>query len=138
MTREHKEWDDTNLAVKAVLQGWPITDEQLKLCVDRLHEALENATTPRDVTRLVGAFARLYGQNQADRLSQQYINAVGEGVQTRILSPSEVATLMDSSIPDAEFIVEPEVVARPESQPPLAPVLLSHLGFGDGVFDPAG
>ena len=98
--REHREWDETAVIVKAAMREWPITGEQRQLCVDKLVLALERAVDADDVAKIVNAFAKLHGQNQADRMSQQYIDAVDEGVQTRILAPSEVAGLMGSSIPD--------------------------------------
>ena len=134
----HHEWNDTNMAVRAITVGWPLRADQLQLCVDKLHNALESATSARDITRLVGAFARLYGQNQADRLAAKYAIPVGEEVGVRILPPHQIANLMDSSIPSAEYIVEAKANAKDTTGSPLSLPLSPVPGFGDGVFDTSG
>jgi hypothetical protein len=106
---------------------------------------------PAASTRITMAFAKLQAQNLQLHLGGRYLDAVGDGVQTRILSPSEIVLMMDQSVPaipesgvsDAhqspqEFNVsEAEVITCEKSEPPsLAPLLPSRGVFGAGVFDP--
>jgi glucan phosphorylase len=124
----HNEWDDLPITCRAVAEGWPLTQDQLQLCVDKLHAALEDSHNPRDVARIVTAFSRLYGQNQTERLAQKYMLPIGQEGMTRVLAPSEIASEMDSSVPaieDRNSREEPEQEAWPD--PPIlsAPVLSS-------------
>lgn len=129
--------ENTKLACRAIIEDWNISTGTQDECVERLTEGLRMADNPRDIARIVTAFAKLKGQNIQVRLADKYLDAVGESVQERVLKPWEVASVIISSVgitPATESIAETPVTPEKSACPPLAGPDTSRGAFGAGIW----
>jgi hypothetical protein len=115
---------ETRTDVRAILEGWPMPAELLAKCVERLEQALESSSSPRDVARIVACFAKLQSQNIQVHLGQRAIDAVGESAI--LASPQELLSAMVASLPlvPPEYTGETiEEAEKPEWPSPALPAV---------------
>lgn len=129
---------DALLFGRAIKERWPMSEETKARWLAKLDRNIENGTI-RESTSALKVAATLDALTQRDELAEKYAIPVGEEGSVRILSPSEVAAAMDSTVPLQESNMEPEEKAWPN--PPLdscpLPVPTSTAAIGSGAVSAA-